>query len=156
MSSKKRVKDFLDELHIHYITMQHPTAYTAQELAHMMHISGKLFAKTVILRADGEYMMAIVPATHKVNFNLFKKVAMVNNVELAHEDDFMKLFPQCEVGAMPPFGNMYEMTTYVDKTIAEDDEIYFNASNHFEAIKMKYKDFQKLVHPIVGTFAIRN
>lgn len=156
MSLKLRVKDFLDEKHIHYATMQHPTAYTAQELAHMMHISGKLFAKTVVLKADGKYVMAVLPATHKVNFNLFKKIVKANNIELAHEEEFDKLFPQCETGAMPPLGEMFEMETYVDKTLAEDDEIYFNASNHFEAIRMKYKEFEKLTHPIIGVFGIRN
>ena len=156
MPLKQKLKDFLDENRVKYITMFHSAAYTAQELAHTLHIPGKMFAKTVVLKSNGKYLMAVLPATHKVNFNLFKKVAHVNELELPAEDDVMKHFPQCEAGAMPPFGNLYEMPVYVDVSLTEDKEIYFNATSLYEVIRMSFRDYENLVHPVVGTFASHN
>ena len=153
MPLKKRLKEFLDENNVKYVTMIHSKAYTAQEIAAACHIPGQMFAKTVILKADGKYVMAVLPATHRVNLDLFKQVAHVKEVELSTEEEFEKLFPQSEIGAMPPFGNLYDLPTYVDSSLSKDDEICFNATTHSEVIKMKYADFERLVKPVVGTFA---
>ena len=153
MPLKKRLKDFLDEHKVKYVTMIHSKAYTAQEVAHICHIPGKIFAKTVILKADGKFCMTVLPATHQVNYDLFKQVAHAREVELSTEEEFESLFPKSEIGAMPPFGNLYDLPTYVDSSLTHDDDICFNAATHSEVIKMGYPEYEKLVKPVIGTFA---
>jgi Ala-tRNA(Pro) deacylase len=153
MPLKKRLKDFLDENHVKYVTMIHSKAYTAQEIAAVLHVPGKMFAKTVVLKADGNYLMAVLSATHRVNMKLFKEISHSKKVELATEDEFESLFPKSEIGAMPPFGNIYGLSTYVDTSLTKDQDICFNATTHSEVIKMGYIDYEKLVKPIIGTFA---
>ena len=146
MSSKK-LKAFLDENKIKYVSIQHSSAYTAQEIAAIAHIPGKDLAKTVIIKIDGKMAMAVLPASYKVSFDHMKDTLGVNEVRLAYEQEFMDKFPDCEVGAMPPFGNIYEIDVYVAESLAEDEEIAFNACSHTELIKMKFSDFEKLVKP---------
>ncbi len=153
MPLKKRLKDFLDENHIKYVTMIHSKAYTAQEIAAILHVPGKSFAKTVILKADGKFVMAVLPATHRINLDLFKQVAHAHEVEMATEEEFEKLFPGCEIGAMPAIGRIYELPTYVDSSLTRNEDICFNATTHSEVIKMKYPDYERLTEPIIGTFA---
>ncbi|MBN2365122.1 MAG: YbaK/EbsC family protein [Calditrichaeota bacterium] len=153
MPLKKKLTDFLDETEVKYVTMIHSKAYTAQEVAASCHIPGRMFAKTVILKANGEYIMAVLPATHKINLDLLRQVSHSKEVELATEEEFESLFPKSEIGAMPPFGNLYNLKTYVDSTLAKDEDICFNAMTHSEVIKMRYDDFERLVKPIVGTFS---
>ncbi len=153
MPLKKRLKDFLDENHVKYVTMIHSKAYTAQEIAAACHIPGRMFAKSVILKADGRFVMAVLPATHRVNLDLFRQVAHAKEAELATEQEFESLFPKSEIGAMPPFGNIYELPTYVDSSLTRDDEICFNATTHSEVIKLTYSDFERLVKPVIGTLA---
>ena len=153
MPLKKRLKDFLDENHVKYVTMIHSKAYTAQEIAAVLHVPGRMFAKSVILKADNNFIMAVLPATHRVNIDLFKQISHLPKVELATEDEFEGLFPKSEIGAMPPLGNIYDLQTYVDTSLTKDDDICFNAATHSEVIKMKYSDYEKLVQPIIGTFA---
>jgi len=153
MPLKKRLKDFLDEKNVKYVTMIHSKAYTAQEIAAACHIPGKIFAKTVILKTDGKYSMAVLPATHRINIDLFRQVSHSKNVELASEEEFEGLFPKSEIGAMPPFGNLYDLPTYVDSSLTRDEDICFNATTHSEVIKMRYDDYEKLVKPVIGTFS---
>lgn len=153
MPLKKRLKEFLDENQVKYITMIHSKAYTAQEIAAILHVPGKMFAKSVILKSDGKYLMAVLPATHRINLDLFKQVTHVSHVELATEEEFENLFPKCEIGAMPATGNIYDLPTYVDTSLTTGEDICFNATNHSEVIKMKYADYERLVKPVVGTFA---
>jgi Ala-tRNA(Pro) deacylase len=153
MPLKKRLKDFLDQNHVKYVTMIHSKAYTAQEIAAVLHVPGKMFAKTVILKEDEKFLMAVLPATHRINMDLFKQVSHTHHPELASEEEFESLFPKCEIGAMPPFGNIYDMSTLVDSSLTKDEDICFNATTHSEVIKMKYADFELLVKPVVGTFA---
>ncbi len=153
MPLKKQLRDFLDEHRVKYVLMSHSRAYTAQELAATLHVPGKNFAKAVILNADGCYVMAVLPATHRVNLERFRDVCSAREVNLATEDEFAGLFPQCELGAMPPFGNLYDMPTYVDQTLAEAEDIYFNAASHSEVIRMAFADYQRLVQPVMGRFA---
>lgn len=148
----KKLIEFLKEKKIKYSSITHPTQYTAQEIAAVAHVPGKKLAKTVIVKIDGKMAMAVLPATYKVDFDLLKEAAGANVVELAHEEEFQSLFPGCDVGAMPPFGNLYGMDVYVAKALAEDDEIAFNAGTHTELIKLAYDDFENAVKPKVVEF----
>ncbi|GAB4377793.1 MAG: YbaK/EbsC family protein [Calditrichia bacterium] len=153
MPLKKRLKEYLDEQNVKYVTMIHSKAYTAQEIAAACHIPGRMFAKSVILKANGKYVMAVLPATHRINLDLFKQVSHFKEVELATEEEFESLFPRSEIGAMPPFGNLYDLPCFVDTSLTQDEEICFNATTHSEVIKMKYADYERLVKPVIGTFA---
>ena len=153
MPLKKRLKEFLDENQVKYITMIHSKAYTAQEIAATLHVPGKSFAKSVVLKADGKYVLAVLPATHRVNLDLFKQVAHAHEVEIATEDEFESLFPKCEIGAMPAIGRIYDLPTYVDSSLTKNEDICFNATTHSEVIKMKYTDYERLAQPVIGTFA---
>ena len=148
-----KMKELLDDNGIKYVTFQHSPAYTAQEIAQSAHISGKNVAKIVILKIDDKLTMAVVPASHQVNLESMKNVATANKVELASEQDFRGMFPDCEPGAMPPFGNLYEMEVFVSPALAEDENIAFNAGSHTELIRLAYRDFDDLVHPKTLAFA---
>jgi Ala-tRNA(Pro) deacylase len=148
------LKDYLDENQVKYITIKHSSAYTAQEIASIAHIPGKDLAKTVIIKINGKMAMAVLPASYKVSFDNLKEMLEVNEVRLAYEQEFMDKFPDCEVGAMPPFGNIYGMDVYVADSLAEEEEIAFNACTHTELIKMDYSDFEKLVKPTRIKFSV--
>ena len=149
----KKLKEFLNTEGVKYIMISHSPAYTAQQTAASAHISGKELAKTVMVKVDGKMAMAVLPASYRVNFELLKKAAEVREVELATEEEFKGMFPGCDVGAMPPFGNLYGMEVFVAEKLAEDEEIAFNAGSHTELIKLSYKDFERLVRPKVARFA---
>jgi len=150
----KKLKKFLDDNNIKYVIIRHSPAYTAQEVAGMAHIPGKEMAKTVMASIKGKMTMFVLPASLKVDFSLLKKVVGETDIELANEEEFKYMFPDCEIGAMPPFGNLYNMEVWVEKSLSEDSEISFNACTHSELVKMTYKDFEKLVKPKIGTFAL--
>lgn len=149
----KKLKAFLDENNVKYLTIKHSGAYTAQEIAASAHVAGKKFAKTVIIKIDGKMAMAVLPASYQLNFKLLHDIFGTQQVTLATEAEFKYAFPDCEVGAMPPFGNLYDMEVFVAESLAEDTEIAFNAGNHTESIKLKYEDFERLVHPRVFRFS---
>ena len=151
----KKLKTFLDENKIKYISVQHSSAYTAQEIAAIAHIPGKDLAKTVMIKIDGKLAMAVLPASYKVSFEHLKESLSVNEVRLAYEQEFMDKFPDCEVGAMPPFGNIYGIDVYVADSLAEEEEIAFNACSHTELIKMKFEEFERLVKPKRITFSVQ-
>lgn len=143
----QQLKSFLDNNHVKYRIISHSPEYTAQEIAASAHIPGKELAKTVIVKVDGEFAMAVLPASMHVSLASLKSAAGVGDTELASEDEFESLFPDCELGAMPPFGNLYDMPVFVAKQLAEDDEIAFNAGSHTELVQLAFSDFDKLVHP---------
>ena len=147
------LKKFLDEHHIKYVVISHSPAYTAQEIAASAHVRGKELAKTVMLKVDGHLAMAVLPASRHIDFELLREAVGARTVGLASEREFKGLFPECEVGAMPPFGNLYGLKTYVADALAEDDTIAFNAGTHTELIRMPYRDFARLVNPMVLEFA---
>ncbi len=152
MSISTRLKNFLDEHHISYSAMPHTTAYTAQGAAATMKISGKELAKTVVLRAGEETFLAVLPAPHHAS--LEKLTGLLGKpVRLATEQEFSSLFPDCELGAMPPFGSLYGLPVYVDESLAADEEIVFNAGSHRDAIRLRYADFVGLAKPILCSFA---
>ena len=143
----EKLKSYLDENKIKYVTIKHSSAYTAQEIAALAHVPGKDLAKTVIIKINGKMAMAVLPASYKVSFDDLKETLGMTEVRLAYEQEFIDKFPDCEVGAMPPFGNIYGMEVYVADSLAEDEEIAFNACSHTELIKMKFTDFERLVKP---------
>jgi Ala-tRNA(Pro) deacylase len=151
----KKLKVFLDSNKIKYKTLSHPTVYTAQEIAASAHIPGKELAKTVMVKIDGKIAMAVLPASYKVDFELLKKATNAKKVELASEQEFQDIFPDCEIGAMPPFGNLYGMDVFVADSLAEDEEIAFNAGSHAELIKLSYNDFERVVKPKVMKFSFK-
>jgi Ala-tRNA(Pro) deacylase len=145
----KTLKKFLDENGVKYVTISHSRAFTAQEIAASAHIPGRELAKSVVIKLDGKMAMVVLPASYKIDFDLLAEVAGAGKVELATEREFRDAFPECEVGAMPPFGNLYGMDVYVAETLAEDEDIAFNAGSHTELIRLAYADFEKLVKPTV-------
>lgn len=147
----KRVKDFLTQNKVHYLSVTHPQAYATREISHLSDISEHAFAKSVVVQAGDQKIMIVLPASERVEFEKLKKILHKNNVELVPEDAFLALFPDCEIGAMPPFGNLYNLQVYVDKNLSKNQDIAFNAGNHTELIKMRYQDFEKLVKPILIT-----
>ena len=149
----KRVYQYLNENDVHYDTVAHTPAFTAQGVAASTHISGREIAKTVMVKLDGEMAMAVLPASKSVNFFKLKEAAGAEDADLATEAEFQDLFPNCEVGAMPPFGNLYDLRVYCDRSLAEDEEIAFNAGSHTELVKLPYKDFERLVQPRVVALA---
>ena len=143
----KKLKDYLDKNKVKYIAISHSPKYTAQEIAASAHVPGKELAKTVIVKVDGAMAMTVMPAPEKIDFGALKKALGAKSVELASEQEFADNFPQCEPGAMPPFGNLYDMDVYVAEHLAEDEEIVFNAGSHTELFRLAYSDFEKLVQP---------
>ena len=148
-----KLRDFLDERNIKYVIISHSPAYTAQGIAASAHVPGKELAKTVMVKVDGKMAMAVLPASYKVDFDLLKAATGASTVELAREEEFADAFPGCEVGAMPPFGNLYGMDVLVSESLAEDDEIAFNAGSHTELLRLEYEDFARLVAPKVLRFS---
>jgi Ala-tRNA(Pro) deacylase len=150
----RKLKEFLDKNQIKYTSIKHSPAYTAQEIAARSHISGKEMVKTVMVKIDNKMAMAVLPASFKIDFEALMEITNSANVDLASEEEFKYMFPDCEIGAMPPFGNLYDLDVYVAEKLAEDEEIFFNAGTHSELIRMAYKDFEKLVKPKVSKFSL--
>ena len=142
-----RLMQFLDGNAVRYVTVQHSPAYTAQEIAALAHVPGREWAKTVMVKLDGKMAMAVVPASSRVVFDLLKETSRARTAELATEQEFKDLCPGCEVGAMPPFGNLFGMDVFVDQALAEGAEIAFSAGTHTEMVRLPFADFQRLVKP---------
>ncbi len=149
MPIMKKLKELFDQAKISYEVYNHPLAYTAQEIAEKQHFSGDQMAKVVMLNADGDLVMAVVTGSEKVHLPTVRANLGADEVRLAKEDEFISRFPGCEIGAMPPFGNLFGVPVYVDPAVAKDESIYFNAGNHVQAVRLLYKDFAKLVKPRV-------
>jgi Ala-tRNA(Pro) deacylase len=151
----KKLKDFLDRENVKYVSNYHSIAYTAQEIAASVHVKGREMAKTVMVKLDGKMAMAVLPASHQVDFEHLKKAAGARDAMLATEKEFKDLFPDCDIGAMPPFGNLYGMNVFVSRALTEDKEIAFNAGSHYELIRLAYKDFERLVSPKIADFSVK-
>ncbi len=150
----KELQEFLDSSKVKYQSIAHSVAYTAQEIAAAAEVPGQELAKTIIVRIDGELAMAVLPASYRVDTGLLAKAVGAKKVEIAGEKDFADRFPGCELGAMPPFGNLYGMKVFVAEKLAADQEICFNAGTHRELIRLKYADFERLVEPVKAEFAV--
>jgi Ala-tRNA(Pro) deacylase len=149
----KKLIEFLDANNVRYITIRHSSAFTSQEVAAKAHISGKELAKTVMIKIEGKMAMAVLPASFIIDFDSLKEIFGTKNVLLATEPEFKNRFPDCEIGAMPPFGNLYDMEVYVAESLTEDKEIAFSAGSHTELIRLSYEDYAHLVKPRIFKFS---
>lgn len=143
-----RLQEFLNRNRVRFESVAHIPSVTAQETAQVTHTRGKEFAKTIVVDVDGRLAMVVLPAHKKINLGRLQRAIGATHVEIADEEQFHTAFPECEIGAMPPFGNLYDMEVFVADILAEDDRIAFNAGSHTEAIRMSYEDFEKLVKPV--------
>jgi len=150
----RKLREFLDSHAVRYFVLSHSPAYTAQEIAAAAHVPGKELAKTVMVSINGTMAMVVLPASRQLDFERLREVTGTRDVELAGEREFAGLFPECEIGAMPPFGNLYGMNVYVAEELEEDDEIAFNAGSHNELLRLSYEDYRRLVHPEVARLAL--
>jgi Ala-tRNA(Pro) deacylase len=146
----RRLRDFLDTHNVRYFVISHSPAYTAQEIAAAAHVPGKMMAKTVMVSIGGKMAMAVLPASRHLDFELLRALSGSQDVELAEEKEFSGLFPECEIGAMPPFGNLYGMEVYADDELDDADEITFNAGAHTELLRLSWSDYKKLVNPLMA------
>lgn len=151
----RQFKEYLDREGVRYVTLHHSPAYTAQEIAASAHVPGKEMAKTVIVKLDGKMVMAVLPASYRVVPEMLREATGAHVVELADEREFVYLFPGCERGAMPPFGNLYGLDVYVADSLADDEEIAFNAGSFTQLVRMSYQDYARLVRPNVLRFAAK-
>ena len=148
-----KLREFLDSQNVKYLVMSHSLAYTAQGVAALAHVSGKKLAKTVILKIDGILAMAVIPASEHVDLDRMKNLTGAQVIELATEREFKDAFPDCETGAMPPFGNLYDMVVYADSSLGKHEEITFSAGSHRELVRMKWDDMVRLVNPTIDQLA---
>ncbi len=149
MQCKERLEAYLRQHKVPYQLQHHTQAFSAQKIAEREHIPGKTVAKPVIVMADGKLIELVLPASFQVDFDKLQSILGAKETRLAHESEFVNVFPDCEVGAMPPFGNHYGIAVYVDKHLTEDETIVFPAGTHTDTMSLKYADFERLVHPTV-------
>jgi len=152
MAIRKSLKDYLDKNKVLYAAKKHKEAYTAQEIARIGHISGKLIAKTIILKFNNKLVMAVLPGHLMIDTVKFKRLSGAKTLRLAKEKEFSKIFPGCKTGAMPPFGNLYNIPVVVDKTLSQSEFIVFRGGTYKDIVKIRYKDFARLVKPQISSF----
>lgn len=152
MSISRTLKAYLDHERVHYDVLPHPEAFRAVAIAQTLHAPEKEMAKVVIVKVDERFVMTVLPASWNVDLHRLREVFLTHHVRLATEDEFKGLFPDCELGAMPPFGILYGLPVYVDQSLTEDEQIIFEAGTHSDAIRMRYMDFAALVFPVVTEF----
>jgi len=153
MAIPQRIRDYLDSQNVSYEAIHHSQAFTAQEVAHSLHVSGKKCVKAVVAEADHKIIIVVMPASHRLNFQELKSALKVNQLEMLVESELVDLFPDCDLGAIPPFGNLYGMDVWVDRAVASTEKIVFCAGTHEDCIRMRYSDFAKLTRPFVGQFS---
>ena len=154
MTILKKLKDYLEKNQVRYEVGYHERVYTSQEIAAAMHVPGKELTKVIMVKADGKMVMLVLPASYRVETKKLKKVFQCKRLGIAKEKDFEELFPDCEMGAMPPFGNLYNLEVWVDQILTEDEFIVFQAGSHVETLRIKYSDYARLVSPKVGDFSV--
>lgn len=149
----KKLQELLDRERVAYEVLTHPPAYTAQEVAQAQHVPGRELAKVVVVCGSQGFALLVLPAIYKVDLARAQAALGDPQARLATEQEFRSLFPECEVGAMPPFGNLFALPVYVDQTLAQDETIVFNAGTHTQTVRMRYADFVRLVGPKLASFA---
>jgi Ala-tRNA(Pro) deacylase len=154
MEIPKQLIGCLNQNKVHYEILQHPEAVTAQRIAQAEHVKARHHAKVVMLKSGDEHLMTVLPADHQIDLEKVAK-AVGKSVSLDTEQEFKSLFPDCATGAMPPFGNLYGLPTYVDRCLAEEDYIVFEAGTHTDAIKVSYRDYERIVKPRVEDLAVK-
>jgi Ala-tRNA(Pro) deacylase len=146
------VSRYLDEQHVPYRVLPHAPAFTARSIAAAAHVPDHEMIKTVMALVDGRMVMAVLTAEERLDLDGLRRAAGAKSVTIASEYEFARLFQDCEPGAMPPFGNLYGVEVYADDALREDDgEIVFNAGTHDAAVRVAYRDFERLVHPKVSS-----
>ncbi|HEV3236130.1 MAG TPA: YbaK/EbsC family protein [Gemmataceae bacterium] len=150
-----KLDDLLSSRHVPYQRLHHEPVYQANRMAQMLHVPGRRVAKSVLLRAGRGYVLAVLPAPYKVDLERMGSELGEDSVNMASESEMDQVFPDCETGAMPPFGSLYHVPTFVDESLVHDTEIIFEAANHKEAIRMNYRDYEELEHPMRRQFALR-
>jgi Ala-tRNA(Pro) deacylase len=153
MPIPQRICDFLDSQNVPYEAIHHSQAFTAQEIAHSLHVSGKKCVKAVVAERDHEIVLVVMPAAHRLNFQALRSALKANQLEMLVESELAGLFPDCDIGAIPPFGNLYGIDVWVDRAVASTERIVFCAGTHEDCIRMRYSDFAKLARPFVGQFS---
>jgi Ala-tRNA(Pro) deacylase len=153
MTGHERLAEYLQEQGVEFSTRVHPEAFTAQEVAAAEHVPGHRFVKVVMVKAGDSLAMLCLPAPYDVDFEAAATALHVDETRLATEEEFSPLFPDCEIGAMPPFGNLYDIPVYIDDSLEEDERIVFNACNHRETVEMSFEDFRRIVHPTAAQFS---
>jgi len=154
MTILKRLREYLEKNGVSYEVGYHVRVYTAQEIAAAQHVPGKEMAKVVMVRADEKIIMVVLPASYRLDMKKLKEVLNSKKVEILKEEEFQNLFPDCEIGAMPPLGNLYHLEVWVDRVLGENQSIVFQAGTHVETLRIKYSDYVRLVNPKVGDFSI--
>jgi Ala-tRNA(Pro) deacylase len=153
MAIPQRIRDYLDSQNVPYETLHHSQAFTAQEVAHSLHVSGKKCVKAVMAEGDSKTVMVVIPAAHRLNFQELKSALRAKQLEMLVERELVGLFPDCDLGAVPPIGNLYGIDVWVDRAVASTEKILFCAGTHEDCIRMRYSDFAKLTRPFVGHFS---
>lgn len=152
MVMAQKLKEYLNKEHISYKELQHPEAFTAPEIAGSKHIPGKRFAKTVIVKADGNFIVCVLPAIHHIDFDKLKHLLKAKKIDLVKEEEIASLFPDFQIGAEPPFGNLYNLGVYADEILEENESIFMNAGTHTDLVEINWVDFARVAHPIIGNF----
>ena len=153
MAVPQRIRDYLDSQNVPYEVIHHSQAFTAQEVAHSMHVSGKKCVKAVAAEGDGKTVLVVMPASHRLNLQELKATLKVKHLEMLVESELVGLFPDCDIGAIPPIGNLYGIDVWVDRAVASTEKVIFCAGTHEECIHMRYSDFAKLTRPFLGHFS---
>ena len=154
MDTLTKIQKYLDQNNALYEVILHEEAYTFQELAQVLYTPGGEFAKVVVVKTNGDYRMAALPASRRIDLEALKRAWNAGSVALASEQEIKELFPEAEIGAMPPFGNLYDIEVWVDTSLTQDKHITFNAGTHYNAVRVLYRDFERLVHPRVACFSV--
>ena len=154
MDTLAKLKKYLEQNNAPYEVILHEEAYTSQELAQALHTPGNEFAKVVVVKANGTYRLAVLPASRRIDLEALKKAWNTGAVALASEQEIKDLFPEAEIGAMPPFGNLYNIEVWVDASLTRDEYITFNAGTHYNAVRMRYRDFERIGRPRVDCFSV--
>ena len=154
MTILKKLKEYLESNKVSFEVGYHARVYTAQEVAASEHVPGKEMTKVVMVKANGKMIMLVLPASYQVDMKKLKGILNCKKVGMVKEEEFQELFPDCEVGAMPPFGNLYNLEVWVDQVLTEDESIVFRAGSHVETLRIKYNDYAGLVNPKVGDFSV--
>jgi len=153
MNTLAKIKQFLDQNNVPYQVILHEEVYTAQELAQALRVPGKELVKVVVIKADDRYCMAVLPSIRKIDLSALQMLLNAATLTIAAEREIKELFPESEIGAMPPFGHLAAMEVWVDSSLTKDEYITFNAGTHYEAIRMRYTDFDRLTLPHTASFS---
>lgn len=154
MTVSQKIKNYLTKEKVSFEVLEHPLAYTALEIASAQHVPGRKLIKSVIVHVDDKFIMCVLPAIHYLDLDKLKTFLKAKKIELARESEISKIFPEYEVGAEPPFGNLYGLSVVLDKFLEEDEEVTFNAGTHTDMIRLKLKDYVRLVKPLKAEIGV--